>query len=249
MELCCFGAGIILLFFNPFVFVYCWDFALCSLVVCLYFVAAALIYERAWYSALQQFPVLIQSLSRTRLDPRLPVRLVLYSVAFSLDVWYSAGDFLWNHRSSVGAILHLVPKRLAARSLMPLVSITCGLKSASQMDACNLSMSLMVLALILCGKHMERGCAMTSALLAFIMVSQCQSVSIALLCGAIEYSTPVLGKLAQQSMKRPAAPVEYLSIYQLAEHEAKRTGGRLYQARFAKKHQGLGRVGFYFPKY
>ena len=65
-----------------------------------------------------------------------------------------------------------------------------------------------------------RGCAAVSAILAFGMALQYMTYPASSLCAAIELSTPLLGKLAQAPMKRPAAAVDFLSIAQLADHEA-----------------------------
>jgi hypothetical protein len=65
-----------------------------------------------------------------------------------------------------------------------------------------------------------RGCAAVSAILAFGMAVQYMTYPASSLCAAIELSTPLLGKLAQAPMKRPTAAVEYLSIVELAGHEA-----------------------------
>ena len=65
-----------------------------------------------------------------------------------------------------------------------------------------------------------RGCAAVSAILAFGMALQYMTYPASSLCAAIELSTPLLGKLAQAPMKRPAAAVDFLSIVELADHEA-----------------------------
>jgi hypothetical protein len=92
----------------------------------------------------------------------------------------------------------------------------------------------------LSGVHLPCGCAVVSAILVFFLALQYLSVSMAILCAAIEFSTPIFGKLAQAPKKRPAAAVEslvaddvgpisdaesaaavgFLSITQLVEHEA-----------------------------
>ena len=133
-----------------------------------------------------------------------------------------------NHCYSLASLWGVLLRRMAARSLMPLLSIGCCGRSASETDVARLSMSLLSLALALSGTHLPCGCALVSAILVFFLALQYLSVSMAILCAAIEFSTPIFGKLAQAPMKRPAASVDslsavdvgFLSMIQLAKHEA-----------------------------
>ena len=141
-----------------------------------------------------------------------------------------------DHCYSLASLWGVLLRRMAARSLMPLLSIGCCGMSASETDVWRLSMSLLSLALVLSGTHLPCGCAPVSAILVFLIALQHLGVSMAILCAAIEFSTPTLGKLAQAPKKRPAAAVEslaavdvgsnsdvddgFLSMTQLAEHEA-----------------------------
>jgi len=132
-----------------------------------------------------------------------------------------------DHCYSLASLCGVLLRRLAARSLMPLLSIGCCGGSASETDVARLSMSLLYLALALSGTHLPCGCASVSAILVFFLALQYLSVSMAILCAAIEFSTPIFGKLAQAPIKRPAASVDslpavdvgFLSMTQLAKHE------------------------------
>ena len=117
-----------------------------------------------------------------------------------------------DHCYSLASLCGVLLRRLAARSLMPLSCIGCCAMSASETDVWMLSMSLLSLALVWSGVHLPCGCALVSAILVFFLALQCLSVSMAILCASIEFSTPIFGKLAQAPMKRPAAAVDSLGV-------------------------------------
>ncbi len=119
-----------------------------------------------------------------------------------------------------GCSLHTVARRLSARSKIPLVSMLLLFKSTMEGSLWKFSISLLALVAICSGRHLAHGCARISAILAFVVAVQYMTYSASTLCAAVEFSTPIFGKLAQAPMKRPAAAVDYLSMPELAEHEA-----------------------------
>ena len=113
--------------------------------VCLYFLVAAYIYEVILSWLFWAVPVGVHSLCQTRLDMRLPLRVGLHSLVICYNAWNAAGSVLWRHSYS----LTLVWKRLAARSTLPLLSITCCVHSGWEGLAWKLPMSLCAMALFL----------------------------------------------------------------------------------------------------
>ena len=121
MELSLFGAFALLLVFNPLVLVYTYTWWLCFLGVCLYFGFVAFIYEVVLSLLFWTVPVVVHSLFQTRVDVRLPLRVGLCMFMRCYHPWNGAASLVWNHCYCVA-----IPwKRLAARSVLPLLSIIC----------------------------------------------------------------------------------------------------------------------------
>ena len=90
MELSLFGAFIALLLCNPILLVHSYDFWACFGVVCLYFVAVAIIYGAVLSFLFCAVPGCVHNLCQTRLDVKLPLRVGLYLVMLFCSVWHVA---------------------------------------------------------------------------------------------------------------------------------------------------------------
>ncbi len=238
MELSLWGAFILLVLVNPVVFVATYDWWPCFFGVCAYFAVAFLIYEVILSCLLRVVPYSIYSLSQARLDARLPLRVGLCILMRCYPLWFAAGAALVDHSYLPALLL----KRFCSRSTLPLLALGCLGKGVSDGHVLNCSIALFAVALTVSGIHLSRRrcnldvphlrflagfsvdiCALVSATLVYTLAFQNFRSSIAMLCAFVEFAQPLLGKSAQAPMKRPAgprAPIEYLSMVQLLDHEA-----------------------------
>ena len=123
MELSLIGATVLLCLCNPVVLVHTYDFWLCFSGVCLYFLLAALMYEVGLSGLLRNVPTAVVALSKTSLDHRLPLRISIHMLVFCYYCWNALGIFATSSIAFFGASLHIVVRRLSARSTIPLVSM------------------------------------------------------------------------------------------------------------------------------
>ena len=220
MNLSLLGGSVLLLLCNPVLLVHSYDFWLCFGAAWIYLLGAGLIYEVILCGLWRNVPTAVILLSQTSSDSRLPLRMAIHASVLSYYCWNVCRMFAMGSMDFLGSSSHLVLKRLSARSTIPLISMLFLCKSLLNGCVCGFAISLAGLFAICSGKHLVRGCAAVSAILAFGMAVQYMTYPASSLCAAIELSTPLLGKLAQAPMKRPTAAVEYLSIVELAGHEA-----------------------------
>ncbi len=187
MELSLCGAFCALLLANPLVLTRTYLWWACFAGICLYFALSALIYEVVLSGLFRNVPTAVVALSKTSLDVRLPLRISIHMLVFCYYCWNALGIFATSSIAFFGASLHIVVRRLSARSMIPLVSMLFLFKSALEGSLWKFSISLLALGAICCGKHLRHGCARASAILAFVVAVQYMTYSTSTLCAAIGF--------------------------------------------------------------
>jgi hypothetical protein len=161
MALTLWGSCLLLLFANPCLLIYTWDWWLCLAAALLYIFLAARAVEIATRWFLHLLPILVDVLLRTRVDVYLPLRVVLHSIVIGYPMWMKAGSLV----SEYGHKGERTLRRLSSRSTLPLLA--CGMLACNALEPNMLKSSIAALALAPGDGHVAR-----KTVLLYLVVSE-----------------------------------------------------------------------------